>query len=111
VPAAVASDSARQRKQAFLAVARGGDASAQLRALLAWAQAERPAIHHAGELDAALADERQRQAIAALQRRCYGGAPAAAGENLVEIFKRGFAWRSDERRDDDGLPPLYPFKL
>lgn len=111
VPGAAASDSVRQLKQAFLAVARGGDASAQLRALLAWAQAERPAIRHAGELDAALADGEQRQAIAALQRRCYGGAPATAGDDLVEVFQRGFAWRSEERKDDDGLPPLYPFKL
>ncbi|MDE2317492.1 MAG: protein BatD [Xanthomonadaceae bacterium] len=111
VPGAAASDSARQLKQAFLAVARGGDASAQLRALLAWAQAERPAIRHAGELDAALADGEQRQAIAALQRRCYGGAPATAGDDLVEVFQRGLAWRSEERKDNDGLPPLYPFKL
>ena len=111
VPGAVASDSARQLKQAFLAVAHGGEASAQLRALLAWAQAERPAIRHAGELDAALADGRQRQAIATLQRRCYGSAPATAGDDLAEIFQRGFAWRSEEHKDDDGLPPLYPFKL
>ena len=109
--AGAADDSARRLKQAFLAAARGNDASAQLRNLLAWAQAERPAIRHAGELCAALADEKQRQAIAALQRRCYGGAGEAAGVDLAETFKRGFAWRSNEHEADDGLPPLYPFKL
>lgn len=105
------SESARRLKQAFLAAARGGDASMQLRSLLAWAQAERPAIRHAGELDAVLADGEQRQAIAALQRRCYGGAGEAARVDLAKTFERGFAWRSDGREDDDGLPPLYPFKL
>ena len=106
-----AAGSSHQRKQAFLAAARGGDALAQLRSLLAWAQAERPLIRNAGELQAALADETQRQAIAELQRRCYGDAGSATGLDLTETFERGFAWNATGGVDDDGLPPLYPFKL
>ncbi|MBA2079534.1 hypothetical protein PCA_13605 [Rhodanobacter sp. PCA2] len=106
-------DTARQLRQAFLAAARGSDAPAQLRSLLAWAQAERPAIQHPGALAAALADEAQRQAIAGLQRRCYGDAAAtvASGDELAAAFKRGFAWRAADKADDDALPPLYPFKV
>lgn len=115
-PAAVAGDavaggSSSQRKQVFLAAARGGDAQMQLRSLLAWAQAERPAIRNAGELQAALADAAQQQAIADLQRRCYGDGGSAANPDLAETFKRGFAWSASDKADDDGLPPLYPFKL
>lgn len=109
----VAGDSSRQARQVFLAAARGSDASAQLRGLLAWAQAERPAIQHPGALADALADGAQRRALAGLQRRCYGAAPAspAARDDLAEVFKHGFAWREADRVDDDGLPPLYPFKV
>ncbi len=106
------SDAARRARQAFLAAARGSDAPAQLRSLLAWAQAERPSIQHPGALHDALADETQRRALADLQRRCYGTtASTAGGDDLAEVFKRGFAWRAVEKGDDDGLPPLYPFKL
>ncbi len=106
--------SARQCQLAFLAAARGTDSAAQLRGLLAWARAERPAIRHAGELAAALGDERQRAAIASLQQRQYAGAPVAAdGAELAEAFRRGFVWRAAESGPDAGgdLPPLYPFKL
>ena len=108
-----ATDSTRHLRQAFLAAARGSDASAQLRSLLAWAQAERPAIQHPGALHAALADEAQRRALAELQRRCYGAATStmAAGDDLAAAFKHGFAWRAADKADDDALPPLYPFKL
>jgi len=105
-------DTVRRLRQAFLAAARGRDAAVQLRSLLAWAQAERPAIQHPGALAEALADETQRCALADLQRRCYSaGSPTASGDDLAEVFKRGFAWRSDARKDEDDLPPLYPFKL
>ncbi|WP_077485024.1 BatD family protein [Rhodanobacter sp. C06] len=108
-----AAESVRRVRQAFLAAARGRDAGAQLRGLLAWAQAERPAIQHPGALHAALADEAQRRALAELQHRCYGApAPAAAGgDDLAKVFKHGFAWRATEKADDGSLPPLYPFKL
>ncbi|MBD8872814.1 BatD family protein [Rhodanobacter sp. DHB23] len=102
---------ARQQRQAFLAAARGDDAAAQLRSLLAWAQAERPAIRNAGELEAALADAAQRQAIDELQRRRYGNVARAANVDLAATFGNGFAWRDDVGDRDDGLPPLYPFRL
>lgn len=109
----VARTSARHCQLAFLAAARGSDAAAQARALLAWARAERPAIQNLGELAAALDDAPQRAAIAALQQRQYAGTPSSeAGADLVQAFKRGFAWRTPGDADrDDGLPPLYPFKL
>ncbi|MEW9573511.1 BatD family protein [Rhodanobacter sp. Si-c] len=110
--ASATGDGTRRLRQAFLAAARGSDAAAQLRSLLAWAQAERPAIRHPGALVAALADEAQRRALAELQRRCYHDAAAPmGGDDLAEVFKRGFAWREADKADDDTLPPLYPFKV
>ncbi len=109
--------SARQCQLAFQAAARGTDSAAQLRCLLAWARAERPAIRYPGELAAALGDERQRAAIASLQQRQYAGAPVVAvvaeGAELAEAFRRGFVWRAMAAGPDAGgdLPPLYPFKL
>ncbi|OOG47753.1 BatD family protein [Rhodanobacter sp. C01] len=109
----VARTSARQCQLAFLAAARGSDSAAQVRSLLAWARAERPAIQHLGELAAALGDEPQREAIATLQQRHYASAPiTGGGVSLVEAFRGGFVWRSVGASDADaGLPPLYPFKL
>lgn len=105
--------SARQCQLAFLAAARGGDPAAQVRSLLAWARAERPAIQHLGTLSAALDDAPQRAAIAALQQRHYAGTSSPdTGANLAEVFKRGFVWRvSDNAGEASGLAPLYPFKL
>lgn len=106
--------SARESQQAFIAAARGNDTSSQVHSLLAWARAERPAIQHLSELAAALDDESQRAAIAALQQRHYAGAPVVegGGAKLADVFSRGFVWRSADAADDDsGLPPLYPFKL
>lgn len=105
--------SARSCQLAFLAAARGSDPATQVRTLLAWARAERPAIQHLGELAAALDDASQRAAIDALQQRHYAVAPSHdAGANLAEAFKRGFAWRAAGAADEDsGLAPLYPFKL
>ena len=112
-PPAAARTSARSSQLAFLAAARGSDPAAQVRSLLAWARAERPAIQHLGELSAALDDAAQRAAIETLQQRHYAAAPSHdAGANLAEAFKRGFAWRASEATDENaGLPPLYPFKL
>ncbi|WP_449427473.1 BatD family protein [Rhodanobacter umsongensis] len=109
----VARTSARQCQLVFLAAARGSDTAAQVRSLLAWARAERPAIQHLGELAAALGDEAQRKAIAALQQRHYANAPVAGdGVALAEAFRAGFVWRSAGATDAEaGLPPLYPFKL
>ncbi len=111
-PPAAARTSARNGQLAFLAAARGSDAAAQVRTLLAWARAERPAIQHLGELSAALDDAAQRTAIETLQQRHYAAAPSPdAGVNLAEAFKRGFAWRAVVAGEDSGLAPLYPFKL
>jgi len=105
--------SSRQCQLAFLAAARGNDPAAQVRSLLAWARAERPAIQHLGELAAALDDASQRAAIAMLQQRHYASTPMSDdGAKLAEAFKRGFAWRAADTGDDGSeLPPLYPFKL
>jgi hypothetical protein len=107
--------SARDQQQAFLAAARGIDTSAQVRTLLAWARAERPAIQHLGELIALLGDEKQRVAVASLQQRHYASASSAMAGNdsqLAEIFKRGFVWRAAGAGEvGSDLPPLYPFKL
>ena len=106
---------ARQAQLAFLAAACGSDVAAQVRCLLAWARAERPAIQHLGELSAALEEAAQRSAIDALQQRHYASVPGSAEDpaiDLVGIFKRGFAWRSATPVESDAvLPPLYPFKL
>ena len=116
-PPSAASDhtnaSARERQQAFLAVARGNDTTAQVRSLLAWARAERSAIQHLGDLSALLGDETQRVAIASLQQRHYAGTSSEAGDaKLAEVFKRGFVWHVDGPGDEGSdLPPLYPFKL
>lgn len=105
----------RQAQHAFLAAARGSDVAAQVRCLLAWARAERPGILHLGELSAALDDASQRAAIEALQQRHYAGAPMDSGDSgidLVEAFRRGFAWRNAAGGEGSAaLPPLYPFKL
>lgn len=105
--------SVRQCQFAFLAAARGSDATAQVRSLLAWARAERPMIQHLGELAAALGDEAQRAAIAALQQHHYAGVAMPDGAvTLAEVFSRGFVWRVAEAGDQGSdLPPLYPFKL
>lgn len=113
-PVALPATSARRCQQAFLDAAMRADTAAQVRTLLAWARAERPAIQHLGELAAMLADDRQRAAIAALQQRHYAGTPATDdGVAVAELFKRGFVWRRDDAADVDPgeLPPLYPFKL
>ncbi len=112
-PVAPASASVRSCRLAFLAAARGNDAAAQARSLLAWARMERPAIQHLGELASALDDASQRTAITALQQRHYASAPSTdSGANLAEAFKRGFVWRTaDAAGDESALPPLYPFKL
>lgn len=100
---------ARALRAAFLAAVRDGDPAHQLHALLAWARAERPAIRQAGDLMAALGDDAQQRALAALQQRCYGRAEPADAPSPATAFEHGFAWRATEKPDDDNLPPLYPF--
>ncbi|MET0330212.1 MAG: protein BatD, partial [Dyella sp.] len=101
-----------QAQQAFLQAADGEDSAAQARLLLDWARLERPALalQNLGELAAALADEDQRAAIAALQRARYAGAAPVKG--LQSVFAQGLRWqRAGTGEDDSPLPSLYPFKL
>jgi len=108
-----ANASARERQRAFIAAAGGSDTTAQVRSLLSWARAERPAIQHLGDLSGLLGDEAQRAAIASLQQRHYAGTSSVARDTtLAEVFTRGFVWRVDGRGEEaSDLPPLYPFKL
>ncbi|HEY0199455.1 MAG TPA: BatD family protein [Rhodanobacter sp.] len=105
--------SARQLQRDFLDSVRGDDTTAQARSLLAWARAERPAIHNLGQLSAALGDEQQRAVIALLEQHRYAAAPAVGDRSqFAGAFKQGFAWRVADAGDDNpDLPPLYPFKL
>lgn len=106
--------SSRECRRAFMQAAGGEDSQAQARTLLAWARSERPAIAHLEALSQALAAIAQREAIAALQRQRYAADPAsAAGPALRQAFESGFEWLDPPGpgRDDDPLPPLYPFKL
>jgi hypothetical protein len=104
--------SSRQQRLAFLEAARGSDSAAQLRCLMAWARAERPAIRHAGDLLQALADPQQRAAITTLQQRQYASAPPTDNLLLTDLFARGFSWRPlDHDKGDGDLPPLYSFNL
>ena len=99
-------------QQAFLRAASGEDSAAQARLLLDWARLERPALalQNLGDLAAALADDDQRAAIAALQRVRYAGA-APAGD-LQSAFAPGLRWRRADAADEEPpLPSLYPFKL
>lgn len=114
-PTPAPANTARQAQLAFLAAARGSDVAVQVRALLAWARAERPGIQHLGELSAALEDASQRAAIDVLQQRHYAGAPMPTDDSAIDlaaVFKRGLAWRSASAgQGEPELPPLYPFKL
>jgi hypothetical protein len=105
--------SVRECQKAFIAAARSDDTSAQVRTLLAWARAERPAIQNLGDLVAGLGDETQRKAVADLQQRHYAGRSSLVGDpKLADVFKQGFVWLVDGDHPDAGdLPPLYPFKL
>jgi len=112
--ASAAVPSPSKLRAAFLAAARGGDAAAQVNALLTWARAERFAIQNLGELSHALASDLQREAIAALQRKRYAGSEESGlGDRLAAAFRDGFAWRQEGGAASDAtpLPPLYPFNL
>ncbi len=107
--------SPKAHREAFLHAAREGDVATQARALLAWAQGERPALRHLEAVAAELDSDEQRAAIASLERARYAGAAAGPSSATLEsAFARGFAWRCHDGTGgpgDDLLPPLYPFKL
>jgi len=103
--------SQRALRAAFLAAARGSDAATQAHALLAWARAARPGLANLGALSAALAADRQRAAIAALQRSRFAAGAEVPTADLAAAFARGFQWRAAPPGEGPPLPPLYPFKL
>ncbi|WP_232823440.1 BatD family protein [Dyella sp. C9] len=112
-PTQGAAPAAGPLRAAFLTAARGDDSARQAASLLAWARAERPALHNLGELAQALASEPQRAAIAVLQRKRYAGGEAPGlGDQLAKVFRDGFDWGTSDGSDGASpLPPLYPFNL
>ncbi|MFD0727477.1 BatD family protein [Lysobacter brunescens] len=85
-----------------------GDPALLLRALCALAS---PAAADADALRERLADPAQREAVAGLQRACWGdGDRAAAVATARTAFASGPRWRaaSAARPGDAALPPLYP---
>ena len=109
VPAQPPAGAGAQRA-AFLRACALGDLAGCERALVGWARSERPHLHNPGALAAELDDAAQRDAIAALQRVRYAGAPAQGiASQLGSAFRTGFSWKSATARGDAGvLPELYP---
>jgi len=95
----------------FLRAASLGEIAGAERALIAWARSERPDVRNIGELTGRLQDPAQHEALAALQRARYAGAPTqGVGAQLERAFKGGLAWRksASDRKDKSPLPALYP---
>lgn len=107
VPAAVAATQPRVRADGGLKAALvSGDLGAIADALRA------AMVPPAADLDAVrdgLADDAQRDAVAALQQARWGSGDAATAlAGLRAAFKRAPQWRRIERREKVLLPPLYP---
>jgi hypothetical protein len=113
-PARVASaqppPGATSQRAAFLRACALGDLAGCERALVGWARSERPHLRNPGALAAELDDAAQRDAIAALQRVRYAGAPAQGiASQLGNAFRAGFSWKSATPPGEAGLlPELYP---
>ncbi|HEX6832375.1 MAG TPA: protein BatD, partial [Rudaea sp.] len=93
------------------------DLAEAARALVAWAQDERPSIRHLGELAQAVSDAAQKQLIGELMRALYGARSDGASSvdlaaRLRSAFRRGpvFADPAPARAPASALPPLYPFR-
>jgi len=102
---------ASAQRAAFLRASSMGELAGAERALIAWARSERPDVRNLGELAARLENSAQLDALAALQRARYAGAPAqGVGAQLERAFRGGLAWRSAaaRREDKSPLPTLYP---
>jgi hypothetical protein len=102
---------ASAHRAVFLRACSLGEIAGAERALIAWARSERPDVRNLGELTTRLADPAQQDALAALQRARYAGAPAQGiGTKLERAFKGGLAWRAPAPRSTDksALPALYP---
>jgi hypothetical protein len=96
---------------AFLRACSLGELAGAERALVAWARSERPDVRNLGELTGLLTDSAQCDALAALQRARYAGAPSQGiGSQLERAFKGGIAWRDPARpaKNESPLPALYP---
>lgn len=109
--AAANAGGASTHRAAFLRACSLGEFAAAERALVAWARAERSEVRNLGELARQLVDERQRDALARLQRARYAGeASDGLGSQLDAAFKRGIAWppRAAKSAASDPLPALYP---
>jgi hypothetical protein len=95
----------------FLRACSLGEIAGAERALIAWARSERPDVRNIGELTGRLQDPAQHEALAALQRARFAGAPTlGVGAQLERAFKGGLAWRksASDRKDKSPLPALYP---
>jgi hypothetical protein len=102
---------ASAQRAAFLRASSMGELAGAERALIAWARSERPDVRNLGELSLRLDNSAQLDALAALQRARYAGAPAqGVGASLERAFRGGLAWRSAAARREDRspLPTLYP---
>jgi BatD DUF11 like domain len=90
-----------------------GDLKTAARALLRRARLDRPALRNLGELARAVTDERQRAALAELERALYGAAAVAGlGERLEAAFRDGPTFASTPHAtQSSALPPLYPFEI
>jgi hypothetical protein len=102
---------ASAQRAAFLRACSLGELAGAERALVAWARSERPDVRNLGELAGRLQDSAQRDALAALQRARYAGAPVqGVGSQLERAFKGGIAWRSgaSPAKNESPLPALYP---
>ena len=102
---------ASAHRAVFLRACSLGEIAGAERALVAWARSERPDVRNLGELTTRIADPAQHDALAALQRARYAGAPSQGiGTKLERAFKGGLAWRTpaSPTRDKSPLPALYP---
>jgi hypothetical protein len=106
-------DTPRQLRAAFIAAAQSGDAAKQAHALMVWAKAERPSLQNLGDLADELDSAAQREAIAALQWRRYGGdGVATPATEWSACFRGGFAWKTPPTKaSSSDLPALYPFDV
>ena len=105
-------ENARDLRRRALHAARENDMAGCERALLEWARALRPGVHHLGDLREALPDPAQRAALEQLEHvRWKGGDAQAACAAIAQAFAHGFAWsdtRDGKNRAGGDLPPLYP---
>lgn len=108
--AAVAPLGESAQRAAFLRACALGELAGAERALVAWARHERSDVRNLGELAARLDDAAQCDALAALQRVRYAGAPAQGlTTRLQQAFKGGLAWRARvASAARSALPALYP---